>query len=68
MREGLHALAILVGWVLVTWGVASLLVWQVWPLSGGLFLLSLAGWEHLRDLFGEGVYEAYQSDVKNRRG
>lgn len=54
--EILHALAIGGGWALVTWGVAALLVPEVWPISGGLFLLSLAGWGHLRTLFTRGVY------------
>lgn len=52
----LHVGAIVGGWLLLTWGVASLLVPAVWPISGGLFLLSLAGWGHLRVLFGRGVY------------
>ena len=51
-----HASVILGGWGLVTWGVASLTVWQSWPISGGLFLLSLAGWGHLRIVFSAGVY------------
>jgi hypothetical protein len=52
----LHALAIVAGWTFVTWGIADLLVPEVWPLSAGLFLLSLAGWGHLRVLFTGGVY------------
>ena len=51
-----HASAILGGWGLVTAGAASLLVPEVWPISGGLFLLSLAGWGHLRVVFSAGVY------------
>jgi hypothetical protein len=54
--SALHALAILAGWALVTWGAASLLVWQVWPLSAGLLCLSLAGWGHLRVVFTVGLY------------
>ena len=49
----LHGLAIIAGWAFVTWGIADLLIW---PLSAGLFLLSLAGWGHLRVLFTGGVY------------
>lgn len=52
----LHAGAILGGWALLTAGVASLLVPEVWLISAGLLLLSLAGWGHLRVLFGKGVY------------
>lgn len=52
----LHAGAILGGWALLTAGLASLLVPEVWLISGGLFLLSLAGWGHLRVLFGVGLY------------
>lgn len=51
------SLAILSGWALVTWAVASLLVWQVWPLSGGLFLLSLAGVKLLRRIAADGLYD-----------
>ncbi len=68
MRETFHGLAILTGWVLVTWGLASLLVWEVWAISGGLFLLSAAGWKHLRALFGEGLYALSQKPKAAGRG
>lgn len=55
-----HALAIFAGWGLLTWGVARLLVPEVWLISGGLLLLSFAGWGHLRVLFGAGVYALYR--------
>lgn len=51
-----HSLVILGGWALLTWGVADLTVPQVWPISGGLFLLSLAGWGHLRVVAVAGLY------------
>ncbi len=54
--EALQALGILAGWASITWGVASLLVWQVWPISGGVFVLSVVGWKHMTTLFGEGLY------------
>jgi hypothetical protein len=57
--KSLHAAAIVLGWVGVTAGVAPLLArlgFVVWPLSLGLLLLSLAGWGHLRVLFGAGLY------------
>jgi len=51
-----HASAIVLGWALLTAGVAALLVSEVWLISGGLFLLSLAGWGHLRILAAAGLY------------
>lgn len=56
----LHGAAIVGGWALVTAGLASLLVPEVWLLSGGLFLLSLAGWGHLRVLFTLGAYALHR--------
>lgn len=64
--EALQVLAILSGWGLVTFGVASLLVWQVWPISLGLFLLSIVGWGHMRMLFGKGLYKLSRSGSKAR--
>ena len=54
--EVFQAMGILAGWSLLTWGIAALLVWQVWPISGGILVLSVAGWKHMRTLFGEGLY------------
>lgn len=51
-----HVGAIVGGWACLTHGVASLLVPEVWPISAGLFLLSFAGWAHLRVLATAGVY------------
>lgn len=48
--------AIVGGWAAITWGVATLTVWQAWPLSAGAFLLSLAGWRFLVRLFRDGLY------------
>lgn len=56
VAPALHALSILCGWALLTHGIASLTAPEAWPLSGGLFLLSLAGWGHLRVLFTAGLY------------
>ncbi len=56
--------AILGGWALLTWGVSSLTAWQVWPISGGVLLLSVAGWGHLHVLFGRGLYALTQADAK----
>ena len=55
--EALQAAGILIGWALLTWGIAALLVWQVWPISGGLLLLSGAGWRPMTNIFVEGIYE-----------
>lgn len=55
--EALHVACILGGWTLVTAGLSRMLPpVEVWLLSGGLFLLSVAGWGHLRTLFAVGVY------------
>lgn len=56
-----HGSAIVLGWALLTWGVASFTrVVEVYPVSGGLFLLSLAGWRHLLTLFGAGLYALHR--------
>jgi len=56
----LHALAIVAGWALLTAGIAALLVPEVWLISAGVLLLSLAGWGHLRVLFGAGLYALWR--------
>lgn len=59
--------ALLGGWCLVTWGVAALLVWQVWPISVGLLLLGCFGWRLLLRVFGDGLYALYQQSREARR-
>jgi hypothetical protein len=54
--ELLTAAAFLAGWLLVTWGVASLTVWQVWPVSLGLLLISAGGWKVLAQLVAHGLH------------
>ena len=54
--DALQVVAIVGGWGLMTWGVAELLVWEVWPISGGLFLLSVSGWGFLRKFFSTGLF------------
>lgn len=54
--ELLTSAAFICGWALLTWGIAELLVWQVWPLSGGLFFLGLGGWRLLATLVWRGLY------------
>ena len=64
--ELLQAIGILVGWACLTWGVASLLVWQVWPISLGLLVLSVVGWKHMVTLFGEGLYVLSRDPSRKR--
>lgn len=56
MAEFAHGLAIVLGWALLTAGLARLLVPEVWLLSGGVLLLSAVGWGHLRVLAMTGLY------------
>lgn len=63
----LHAAAILLGWALVTEGVARLSVPEVRLVSAGLLLLSLAGWSHLRALFGAGLYALTRGGTSGRK-
>jgi hypothetical protein len=58
--ELLQALALLAGWLLVTFGLVELTTPKVWPLSIGLLLLSLCGWKWLASLFGHGLYTLVQ--------
>ncbi|HEX6940900.1 MAG TPA: hypothetical protein VF158_15895 [Longimicrobiales bacterium] len=55
--ELLTSAAFVAGWAFLTWGVAELLVWQVWPLSAGLFFLGLGGWRLLATLVWRGLYD-----------
>lgn len=51
------AASLVAGWMLVTWAIASFSrTWQVWPLSAGLFLLSLFGWRYLWVMSRDGLY------------
>ena len=54
--ELLLTLAILGGWALLTWGVVLFTTPKVWPLSGGLLLLSCAGWRMLWTVASYGLY------------
>lgn len=60
------AASYLVGWVLLTWGVARLLVPEVWPISGGLFFLSLGGLGLLKDVATEGLYVLSKTSRRSR--
>lgn len=54
--ELLTTAAIVGGWACLTWGIASLLVPQVWLISAGLALLSAAGWRFLAEIVWAGIY------------
>lgn len=55
--ELLLGLAIMAGWALVTLGISRVARADVvWPLSGGLFSLSLAGWRLLWQIAAQGFY------------
>lgn len=57
------AAAILTGWALLTWAVASLTAWQAWPVSGGLLLLSSAGWRLVWRVAVDGLYTLTREDT-----
>lgn len=71
--EILTALAALCGWGLFTWGLAgwSGVVW-IWPLSGGLLLLGLAGYRLVWQVLWDGLYllrlESQQPDNEEGGG
>jgi hypothetical protein len=62
--EILTTFAMLGGWALVTLGVALLTTWKVWPISGGLLLLSCGGWRLLWAIASDGLYTL----TRTRRG
>lgn len=62
LPDALFVMALLGGWTLLTWGLAALLSWKVWPISFGLFLLSCCGWRMLWVLASQGLYALSQSE------
>ena len=54
--ELLTALALLGGWLLVTWGVAALTHWAAWPISLGILSVSLGGWRFAWTVARDGLY------------
>lgn len=61
--EGVMVLTIVSGWFLVLWAIVEFTNrWEVWPLGWGLFLLSIAGWGFLRELFVQGLYTLSQKN------
>jgi len=58
----LQCLTIVGGWAFLTFGLAELFGGVVWPISLGLFLLSIAGWGYLVTLFRKGLYVMSRSE------
>lgn len=56
VAELLLGASLVLGWGCLTWGIAALTTPHVWPISAGLFFLSLCGWRFLAELFGRGLY------------
>ncbi len=51
------AFSLLAGWALISWALASFFrTWQVWPLSGGLLLITVFGWRYLYVMGRDGLY------------
>lgn len=65
--ETAAVLVLVVGWSLLTWGIASLTVWQAWPISAGLFLLGCFGFRLLWRVFGDGLYALSAASREDRR-
>jgi hypothetical protein len=63
--EILTALAVLAGWALLTWPVAALLSVWVWPVSGGVLLLSCVGWRLIGVIAWQGLYALTRDDEED---
>lgn len=63
--EFLTAAAIVLGWALLTWGVADRTGPIAWRFSAAVLLLSLVGWRFLGTIVWEGLYKLTRED---RRG
>lgn len=67
--EIVDALAIVVGWSSVTYGLAEFFGRpEIYPFAFGLFLLSVVGWGHLRYLFTVGMYTLSRDEEPPKRG
>ena len=64
--ELLTAAAALLGWALLTWAGAQLWSPLAWAISGGLLLLSLAGWRLLAVVVWEGLYALTRDDEEEQ--
>lgn len=66
--EILDSLVIVVGWGAVTYALAAFFGRsEIYPFSIGLFLLSIAGWGHLRHLFTIGLYTLSRDEEPPKR-
>lgn len=55
--EAVAVCAGLAGWVLLTWGISQYIGWTVWPISGGVLLLTCGiGVRPLWRIVMSGVY------------
>ena len=63
--EAAFGFALLAGWALVTWPIATLLSPLVWPFSAGIALLLLVcGWRMLWTIASHGLYSLSKGDGK----
>jgi cytochrome b561 len=63
--ELLVAGALLLGWLLITQGIAQLTAPVAWTFSIGLLLLLLCGWRLLWRLFSDGLYDLTRERPRN---
>lgn len=63
--EILLSVALLLGWFLLTYGIALLTSPVVWPLSIGVLLLSTAGWRMLWAILSYGFYGLTRADKRD---
>jgi hypothetical protein len=64
VAEILLVTAWLSGWALFTYGIALYTSSKVYPISAGLFLLSLVGWKMLWAIVSHGLYALSKGDKK----
>ena len=64
--EILVSAAMLGGWALLTYGIALLTTPKVWPISGGLLLLSAGGWRLLWTIVSYGLYSLTREAPRGR--
>lgn len=65
LPEILTTAALLGGWLLLTLGVVALTSPLAWLFSGGLLLISLAGWKLLWRLATDGLYTLTRTPEAN---
>ncbi len=64
--EVFAGLLLVAGWGSFTWGIALLLSVNVWPVSIGLFFLSLFGWKFLYIIARDGLYRLTREPGQRR--